>query len=361
MSGIGHPGGRPPQGDQRLAKALPAPPIRRVIARTRSSTAPRRVVRSGVAAVLFACCVASCGVAPRVSEPPPPADGPRVLCVVAHPDDETGFAGTLYKTATHLGGRCDILVITNGEAGYKYSTLAEVVYGRRLTDPTTGRSELPAIRQAEMREAARVLRVREVFFLSELDHRYTQDPNEVLGEGATVWDLPRVRGEIARVLDAGRYDFVFVHLPVPTTHGHHKAATILALEAVAAMPRERRPIALGAFGMTKDGDPPTHPYVLDGFPITRSRDDIRAWTFDRTQKFGFENKLDYRIVTSWAVAAHKSQGTYQSLLGRGELEAFRMFAIDAVDAVARTDALFTRLAEPQFEALRYDESGRIVR
>lgn len=301
--------------------------------------------------------LAGCAAAPRPTADP----SPRVLCVVAHPDDETGFAGTLYKIATHLGGACDILVITNGEAGYKYSTLAEVVYGRRLTDPDTGRSELPAIRQAEMREAARMLRVRDVVFLSELDHRYTQDPGEVLGENAKVWDLTRVRAAIARQLDQGDYDFVLVHLPVPTTHGHHKAASILALEAVAAMPKERRPIALGSFGMTKDGDPPTHPYLLDGYPITKSRDDVRCWTFDRTQKFGFEKKLDYRIVTSWAVAAHKSQGTYQNLMGRGELEAFRMFAIDAVDAVARTDALFQRLAEPQFEALRYDAAGRLLR
>ncbi len=283
-----------------------------------------------------------------------------MLCVVAHPDDETAFAGTLYKTSTHLGGHCDIVVITNGEAGYKYSTLAEVVYRRRLTDPETGRSELPEIRQREMREAANVLGVHEVIFLSELDHKYTQDPGEVLGPDAKVWNLPRVRAELARVLAEGDYDFVFTHLPTPGTHGHHKAATILALEAIAAMPRAERPIPLAAFSTTKDGDPPQHPYVLEGYPVTQQRDDVRHWTFDRTQKFGFENKLDYRIVTSWAVAAHKSQGTYQQLLGRGELEAFRLYALDAPHAVERADALFLRLAEPQFASLRYDTEGRLL-
>ena len=32
------------------------------------------------------------------------ATGPRVLVVVAHPDDEVAFAATLYKTTTALNG-----------------------------------------------------------------------------------------------------------------------------------------------------------------------------------------------------------------------------------------------------------------
>ena len=287
-------------------------------------------------------------------------DGPRVLCVVAHPDDETAFAGTLYKISAHLGGTCDIVVITNGEAGYKYSTLAESVYGKRLTDPAIGRTELPRIRQREMRAAADVLGVRNVWFLSEWDNHYTKDPLELLGPGATVWNLARVRGELARHLREGSYDFVFTHLPTEGTHGHHKAATILALEAVARISVEHRPIALGSYHAKKEGEPRDIPFELEGFPITRQYDDRGPWTFDRTQTFGFQDKLDYRIVTSWAVAEHKSQGTYQSLLGKGELEAFRRFAIEAPHADDRTQRLFERLAEPQFATLNYDEDGQLV-
>ena len=36
--------------------------------------------------------------------------GPRILAVVAHPDDEISFAGTLYKTSHFLAGRCDVAV-----------------------------------------------------------------------------------------------------------------------------------------------------------------------------------------------------------------------------------------------------------
>lgn len=303
----------------------------------------------------------ACGSAPRPRTPAPGA--PRVLCVVAHPDDEASFACTLFKIATHLGGVCDIVVITNGEAGYRYTTLAEVVYRRRLVDPVTGRSELPALRQREMREAADVLHVRDVVFLSEQDHRYTLDPNEVLGPGATVWNLPRVRAELARALERDRYDFVFGHLPNPKSHGHHQAATILALEAIAALPMERRPVPLGSFGRAKEpkaDDPPPPAFGLDGFPITRQREDVGPWTFDCTQPFGFEDKLDYRIVKAWNVAAHKTQGRHQRLTPRGELETFRLFALDVPDAAARADALFRRLAEPQFLPVRYDAQGNLL-
>ena len=57
--------------------------------------------------------------------------GPRILCITAHPDDEIAFAGTLFKIATHLEGSCDLAVITNGEGGYKYSTIGESIYGER--------------------------------------------------------------------------------------------------------------------------------------------------------------------------------------------------------------------------------------
>lgn len=285
------------------------------------------------------------------------AFAPRVLCVVAHPDDETAFAGTIYKISAHLGGTCDLVVITNGEAGYKYSTLAEDIYGLELTDEQVGRAHLPRIRKAEMRAAGAILRVHEIDFLDQLDHRYTKDEGEVLGRGARVWDLSRVRAHLDARLASGDYDFVFVHLPTPDTHGHHKAASLLALEAIARMPPERAPIALGAFHQSKT-EARDLPFAIDGHPLSAQHSDLGPWSFDRTQTFGHQNKLDYRIVTSWAVAEHKSQGSYQGLLGRGELESFRMFQLTPRDRSTHVERLFAHLAEPQFAALEYDEAGR---
>jgi hypothetical protein len=48
----------------------------------------------------------------------------RVLLVVAHPDDEYEVAGTVYRTSKELLGTVDQVIITDGEAGYRYSSLA---------------------------------------------------------------------------------------------------------------------------------------------------------------------------------------------------------------------------------------------
>jgi LmbE family N-acetylglucosaminyl deacetylase len=285
------------------------------------------------------------------------ADGPRVLCVTAHPDDEIAFGATLFKIATALGGHTELAILTNGEGGYKYSTLAELLYGVEITDPEVGRRELPKIRRAEQIAAASVLGISRVHFFGQTDHRYTTDPNEVLAADAGVWDLELVRSGLRRLLDEGRFDFVFTHLPSPTTHGHHKAATILALEAVEAMPKEKRPVVLGAFGGRDDEPRPRIPDQLPGFPVTRFLQDGDPWTFRRDAEFGFKNRLDYRIVIKWAVTCHKSQGTYQSFTHDWQSENFRAYALDVPDRDARAQALFEQLALPQFTTPVYDEAG----
>ena len=72
---------------------------------------------------------------------------PKVLIITAHPDDETGCAAAVYKITHSLKGKVDLALITNGEAGFKYSTLAEDIYGAELTDEAIGRKLLPTIRK----------------------------------------------------------------------------------------------------------------------------------------------------------------------------------------------------------------------
>src|SRR5688500_8309755 len=71
----------------------------------------------------------------------------RVLIVTAHPDDDVTFAATVYKITHDLHGLVDLALITNGEGGYKYSTLGETIYGLELTDERVGRAHLPTIRK----------------------------------------------------------------------------------------------------------------------------------------------------------------------------------------------------------------------
>ncbi len=288
-------------------------------------------------------------------------NGPRVLCVTAHPDDEIAFAGTLFKIATHLRGSCDLAVITNGEGGYKYSTVGETIYGVELTDPEVGRARLPAIRTDELRACCSMLHVRNLYLFGQKDHRFTVDPKEVLATDAGVWDLGKVRTGLREILDHGDYDFVFTHRSTPTSHGHHKAATILALETVAAMPASTRPIVLAAYGtgrLNRKAAGESPPLTLEGYPITALAKDIKPFVFDRKQKFGYKDRLDYQVVVNLAIAQHRSQGTFQTMMNAWKHETYRVFALSPADAEERCEALFASLAEDQFEKLDYDEHGR---
>ena len=324
-----------------------------------SKNPPRRLWALPVLGFVLSCTQLPSAAPEATPEESPHTSGPRILAVIAHPDDETTFAGTLYKCATLLEATCDVLVITNGEGGYKYSTLAERIYGLELTNEDIGRAHLPRIRKREMKEACQLLGVNEVRFLRQRDHRYTTDALEVLSAESDVWNKKLIRSTLRELIHEGDYEFVFTLLPTPGTHGHHKAATLLALEIVASLPRAERPIPLGAAVYDHD-DPPEAFRGLDGNPLANLDPDDEAFVFDRTQSFGFDNRLDYRIIVNWVIAAHKSQGTMQLAAGRGEEERFFLYALAPTDAPERTRALFERLQAPQFPPASQTEAEPTV-
>ena len=279
--------------------------------------------------------------------------GPRILAVVAHPDDEISFAGTLFKTATYLDGVCDVAVITNGEGGFKYATLSERIYGEELTEETVGRAHLPHIRKLELEAGCRLLGVRNLYFFEQKDHRYTTDLAEVLGPDARVWDVAEVLTGLRRLLQTYRYDFVFTLSPTNSTHAHHRAATLLALDAVGSLPENERPVVLCTRSPSDETIPARSP--LPGLPGTKVLPE--AFVFDRTQKFGHRQSLDYKIVINWAIAEHKSQGTMQRLMNRGDHETYLLFESNPPDAAVRTRQLFEQLAGDQFPSKTYSSSA----
>ena len=166
----------------------------------------------------------------------------RILLVVAHPDDEYYFAATTYRIAVELNGTVDELVITNGEGGFHYSTLAEPYYHKALTTEAEGRKELPAIRKEETLNAGRILGIQDHYFLDQKDEMFTTDENEGLNH---LWDTEFITHTIADLIRGKRYQYVFTVLPRSSTHGHHQAATILALRAVDSLPDAMKPVVLG--------------------------------------------------------------------------------------------------------------------
>ncbi len=109
---------------------------------------------------------------------------PRLLAVLAHPDDESlGVGGTLAKYASQ-GIDVFLLTATRGESG-RYR-------GFRPGDPEhPGASKLASIREAELRSAALALGVREVALL---DYRDSQLDQALPREAVTA-----IAGHIRRV------------------------------------------------------------------------------------------------------------------------------------------------------------------
>jgi LmbE family N-acetylglucosaminyl deacetylase len=291
------------------------------------------VVRTSVLILLLTAMAMAQATAPAAMTP-----APRVLIVVAHPDDESCFAATVYEITHNLGGAVDQMVITNGEGGFHYSLLAESIYGVALTDEATGRAALPEIRKRELMEAGRILGITNHFFLDEPDLRYTQDIDEVLGQH---WHKGVVLPEVERRIAGGNYDFVFTLFPSPGTHGGHKAAALTALAAV-QQTAARKPVVMGCQG-ARVGQQPS----WEGFKSAEHPFNVlpEVFTTDRTVKFGYKDSLDYQIIVNWEIAAHKSQGLFQTAMGRGDREQFVVLDSGAENQTARADALFKALAE----------------
>jgi LmbE family N-acetylglucosaminyl deacetylase len=263
---------------------------------------------------------------------------PRVLGVIAHPDDETVFAATAYRLVHQLGGALDLAVVTNGEAGFRYAGLAAPLYGAALTEEAVGRARLPAIRREELRQAGRILGVRAYHFLDLVDTGNTRDPAPFF-DG--LWDVDGLRRRLTAILEAGGYDFAFTMLPVAESHAHHQVAGVVAVEAAAALPAARRPVVLGCLEYGEGGRP--HFPGSPGRPLLDVHDDAPVLELDRRARLGPGGALDLHVVVSWAVAAHLTQGKAQMRMRGADLEGFWCYAMNGEAGAARAAALFTRL------------------
>jgi LmbE family N-acetylglucosaminyl deacetylase len=276
--------------------------------------------------------------------------GPRVLIVTAHPDDEVSFTVTIYKITHDLKGTADLALITNAEGGYKYSTLGEQIYGLKLTDEKIGRQYLPAIRKKELMAAGHIIGIRNYFFLDQKDHKYTLNVDSTL---RYVWDVPLVKKRLHEIMTAGDYDYVFVLLPTEQTHGHHKGATILALETAKELPAAVRPVVLGGATSQISDTAPRLFTGLKGYAVTNVASGASSVSVDRSKKFGYNNALDYSIIVNWLIAEYKTQGTTQISVNRGGLENYWYFDINDPAKLAPTREMFERLNIVTFETPKY--------
>ncbi len=111
-------------------------------------------------------------------------DPPKLLCVSAHPDDESlGFGGTLARYA-QAGVQTYLLTATRGERGRYFDT-----------EQKPGLEVVGRTREAELREAAEILGVRETILLGYVDGDLDQaDPATIQHEIAD--HIRRVRPQV---------------------------------------------------------------------------------------------------------------------------------------------------------------------
>jgi LmbE family N-acetylglucosaminyl deacetylase len=278
------------------------------------------------------------------------AQGPKVLVVTAHPDDETGFSVTMFKVARELKGSVDMAVMTDGGGGFADAQLGSVYYGVNLLDSVVARTHLPLIRKEEIAAAARIMGVRNIYFMEQPDDFYSTDINPYIS--GKNWDIPYVERRLDVLLRERGYDFVVTMLPHPGQHGHHKTSAVLALRAVQRYKGPGRPIVIAGSPMRNDAQPSDFT-MLEGFPETRIKADAPTFRLDRAFRFKENDKVSYKIVADWVIAEYKSQGAIQENgIHRTDYEIYRYYDINDPSGIPKVKKLFDDLAKSGYAAPR---------
>lgn len=161
----------------------------------------------------------------------------KLLCVLAHPDDESlGTGGILAKYSAE-GVETYLLTATRGERGWT---------GKPEDNP--GLEALGRIREAELRAAAAILGLREVTFLDYLDGDVDQaDPAEAIQRIAT--HIRRVRPQVVVTFSPDGY---YGHPDHIATAQFATAALICAADASYACPGHEIPHRVAKLYYTLD-------------------------------------------------------------------------------------------------------------
>jgi LmbE family N-acetylglucosaminyl deacetylase len=136
---------------------------------------------------------------------------PRLLFIYAHPDDETFGAAGLARMHADRGADIALITATRGDAG-------------RAGEPEIcTREELPARREAELREAARILGISHVTVLNYLDKHLAEAPSDA------------IRRELVRAIREHRPHVVVTFDPDGVNqHPDHVAISRFATDAITA-------------------------------------------------------------------------------------------------------------------------------
>ena len=200
-----------------------------------------------------------------------------ILCVLAHPDDETGMASTLAYYAHERDAIVSHVYCTRGEGG---GNMVGTHWGRSLG----------VLREVELQQCLDTLGVSHHFFLEQLDWAYTESAAMTLEK----WDRKAALEHLVRIIRNVRPEVILTMNPFPRPgqHGHHQAAGILAVEAYVAAGNPRQ------------------------FPNQLTREGLSTWQtrklYFRGDSAGAVAKIDpgseAHAIAGEALRNHRSQG-----------------------------------------------------
>lgn len=224
------------------------------------------------------------------------------LYVAAHPDDEN--TALIAYLANEAKAETAYLSLTRGDGG------------QNLIGPEIGEM-LGAIRTQELLAARRIDGGRQ-FFSRAIDFGYSKHPDETL----SIWNREQVLSDVVWAIRKWQPDLIitrFDHRSPGTTHGHHTASAMLAVEA----------FSLAA-------DPNAFPEQLQyasTWQPSRLFHNTSWWRYGSREAFDKVDKSNMAVVdigvyyptlgksnnelSAEARSMHKSQG-FGSLLSRGE-------------------------------------------
>ena len=277
------------------------------------------------------------------------SQGPKVLVVTAHPDDETGFSVSLFKITKELKGTVDMAVMTDGGGGFADSQLGAIYFDLNLTDSIVARTHLPMIRKQEILNAGKIMGVRNIYFMEQPDDFYSTDITPYIS--GKNWNIPYVESRLDKLLEERQYDFIFTMLPHAGQHGHHKAAVVLALRAVKRFKGINKPIIVAGSSMGIN-EAPTEFTALEGFPETKIKPSAPTFSLNRAFRFKENDKLSYKIVADWVISEYKSQGAIQENgIHKTDLELYRYFDLNDSNGISKVQKLFSDLAKSGFQPI----------
>ncbi len=200
----------------------------------------------------------------------------RILLILSHPDDESFVAAGLARRYVERGAEVALVTATRGDAG-------------RVGDPPLcERDALPALREAELRQAADLLGISDVHLLDYQDKRLSEAP------------IDRIRHELVALICRHRPHLVVTFDPNGMNgHTDHVAISRFTMDAVAAAADPRWVVG------------PTAPHRVQRLLWTAP---ILPWEVTSAADLHLESGVDFvidiaphRHAKAEALRAHRSQ------------------------------------------------------